>query len=149
MSRLVTTNNLHSAGDGKEFVPEIDKRKTSYVYMHISPRQNSVTKCSVRDKCRERKSEPSGCSTVQSASQSVALGDVTFLASPGNQCTCDDLAWLQGVSLSWGYHSSMPVAATTYPNSMTVCTHRYKLRPSGSMAPCRLVIACRRCGGTI
>ena len=92
MSRPFTTNNLHSAGDGKKFGPEIDNGNTSYVYMHFSPHQNSVTKCSVSDKCRERKSEPSDCSTLHSASQSVALCEVTFLASQGNQYTCDDLA---------------------------------------------------------
>jgi hypothetical protein len=92
MSRPVTTNNLHSAGDVKEFGPDIDKGNTSCVYMHVSPHQNSVTKCSVSDKCRERKSEPSDCSTLHRTSQSIALGDVTFLASQGNQYTCDDLA---------------------------------------------------------
>ena len=80
MSRPVTTNNLYSAGNGKESGPETDKRKPPYVYMHISPHQNSDTKCSVSAKCREQKSEPSDCSTLLSASQSVTLGDVTFLA---------------------------------------------------------------------
>ena len=90
-----------------------------------------------------------GSRNLQSASQSVAVSDVTFLASQGNQYTCDDLAWQQGVSLSWGYHSSMPVAATTCRNTVRVYSHWYKLGPSGSMTPCCLVITCRRCGGTI
>jgi hypothetical protein len=88
MKKPITTINLHCAGDGKEFGPKIDKGDTSYVYMHVSSLQNSVTKCSVSDMCREPKSEPSDCSaTLHSASQSVALGDVTLLASRGNQYT--------------------------------------------------------------
>jgi hypothetical protein len=61
--------------------------------MHIFPHQihssNPVMQWSVREKCRELKSEPSNCSNLQSASQSAAVGDVTFLAPLANQCTCD------------------------------------------------------------
>jgi hypothetical protein len=92
MSRPVTTNNLHFAWVGKEFGPAIDKSKTSYTTHTFLLTRIQLQSVQCVTTVGERKSEPSHCGDLQSASQSVALGDVMFLASQVNQYTCDDPA---------------------------------------------------------